>query len=729
MAAARRRRLDGRVAERDEYSNRSSEIESRPKPQKGDELFHSGTTLWRRLGQFVVVMNQPKDPACLALFRMLYGTLMVIDCMHERGMSYAIDRWGDELECRFPLFDFMRPLPVAWMCILYTVMLLGAAGIAVGLFFRFSCLLFVVPYWYVFLLDKTAWNNHSYLFGLLGTIFLFTDANRCWSLDGLMSRRLRNAHVPLWNYILLRTQIFFVYFIAGLKKLDADWVNGYSMQHLSAEWVFDPFRAFLTAEQIDLYIVHLGGLVIDLTAGFLLCYGRTRLLGTLMVSSFHFMNSRIFTIGMFPYAMLSTTVLFYAADWPRKCLSWLLGSRGLQSCCPAPQRSSHCHYPNGAPVGEAVEGSDAQVAAAASRQHSEASSVRPTSWLHKAGAMFTALFLCWQVFLPYSHFLTQGYNNWTNGLYGYSWDMMVHSWSLQHIKVTYHNKDTGRVGYLKPEAFAPDKRWASHADMAKQYAKCLQDRLKRYDLHNVEIYFDVWMSLNSRFQQRMFDPDMDMLSAEWHPFKPVPWQRPLLSELSDWRTRLAELKTKYSSEGIRHGDAAFFADFPGGKLEQYIDKHLVHTNLTVLKGEIIYALEGGSFNMTLKENETIMVQSDKFHTVTTISPGPSCYMYVFKNETLLRVTQQDPGTADQAQPTNPDAVSPDGQPQGSGGTPHLYVSRHSGTNQSYWEQTKAFANTSRQLIEHSFLTAKLAIESIVTGIPIENLADEHLPSQ
>lgn len=45
---------------------------------------------------------------------------------------------------------------------------------------------------------------------------------------------------------------------------------------------------------------------------------------------------------------------------------------------------------------------------------------------------------------------SQGYNNWTNGLYGYSWDMMVHSWSLQHVKITYEKKDTGEVGYLKP---------------------------------------------------------------------------------------------------------------------------------------------------------------------------------------------------------------------------------------------------------------------------------------
>lgn len=35
-------------------------------------------------------------------------------------------------------------------------------------------------------------------------------------------------------------------------------------------------------------------------------------------------------------------------------------------------------------------------------------------------------------------------------MYGYSWDMMIHTWSIQHIRVTYVNKDTGDIGYLNP---------------------------------------------------------------------------------------------------------------------------------------------------------------------------------------------------------------------------------------------------------------------------------------
>jgi len=37
-------------------------------------------------------------------------------------------------------------------------------------------------------------------------------------------------------------QIFIVYFIAGIKKLDMDWVSGYSMHAIASHFVFAPFR-------------------------------------------------------------------------------------------------------------------------------------------------------------------------------------------------------------------------------------------------------------------------------------------------------------------------------------------------------------------------------------------------------------------------------------------------------------------------------------------------------
>lgn len=38
----------------------------------------------------------------------------------------------------------------------------------------------MVPYYYIFLLEKNTWNNHSYLFGLFAILLACTKANHYW---------------------------------------------------------------------------------------------------------------------------------------------------------------------------------------------------------------------------------------------------------------------------------------------------------------------------------------------------------------------------------------------------------------------------------------------------------------------------------------------------------------------------------------------------------------------
>lgn len=177
---------------------------------------------------------------------------------------------------------------------------------------------------------------------------------------------------------------------------------------------------------------------------------------------------------MFSYVMLASSPLFCHPEWPRKLVSYC--PRRLQELLPpkaAPQPSTSCMY-----------------------KRSRAKGGQKPGLRHQLGTAFTLLYLLEQLFLPYSHFLTQvcmgwglawkvaevtavgkewdwfcspssledvrtielipsalpsqGYNNWTNGLYGYSWDMMVHSRSHQHVKITYRDGRTGELGYLNP---------------------------------------------------------------------------------------------------------------------------------------------------------------------------------------------------------------------------------------------------------------------------------------
>lgn len=46
-----------------------------------------------------------------------------------------------------------------------------------GYRFRLSCLLFAAPYWFVLLLDKSRWNNHSYLFGIVAILLSRSSAH------------------------------------------------------------------------------------------------------------------------------------------------------------------------------------------------------------------------------------------------------------------------------------------------------------------------------------------------------------------------------------------------------------------------------------------------------------------------------------------------------------------------------------------------------------------------
>ncbi|CAM9249924.1 unnamed protein product, partial [Lampetra fluviatilis] len=399
---------------------------------------------------------------------------MVLDIPQERGLASLDLRFPEPPDgtCRFPLFDFLRPLSQDGMYALYLVMWTGAVGMTLGCVYRVSCVMFVLPYWFLFALDKSSWNNHSYLYGLIATQLTLCDAHRFWSVDGLVRRGVCNTHAPLWNYWLLRFQIFVVYFIAGLKKMDSDWLMGYSMGNLSRHWLFSPFKVVLSEQWTSLLVIHGCGFLLDLSAGFLLLLDATRPLALTALTYFHAMNSQLFNIGMFPYAMMATSALFCSHDWPRKLLARLPE-------CTAPWRrpfllppgwSPSCLYP-------ALRHSGRDL------------------WRHKAAAALILVFACEQLLLPYSHFITKGYNNWTNGLYGYSWDMMVHSRSHQHVKhvkVTYRDRVTGNTGYLNPGVWTQTRRWKDHADMLKQYSRCLAERLREFNISEPEIYFDVW---------------------------------------------------------------------------------------------------------------------------------------------------------------------------------------------------------------------------------------------
>lgn len=143
--------------------------------------------------------------------------------------------------------------------------------------------------------------------------------------------------------------------------------------------------------------------------------------------------------------------------------------------------------------------------------------------------------------------------------------MMVHSWDTNSVVIRIVDNKYNKELFLDPELCAPNDRWTSHGDMAFQYAQCLKntiikDAIKHDD---ISIYFDIWISLNGRFTQRIFDPKVDVLKTSWSIFEMVPFLMPLLDDEGlNWRNDLLEIKDEVTSWN-NDSEVLFLADFPG----------------------------------------------------------------------------------------------------------------------------------------------------------------------
>ncbi|XP_063379414.1 vitamin K-dependent gamma-carboxylase [Cydia fagiglandana] len=652
-------------------------------------------------------LHAPKDASSLAVTRILFvkiffyflGLAMLFDIPDERGGAHLNKRWGDPKMCHFPLFDFVPGVPMPYMSFVYTALWIGALGIMLGWKYHSLARLFAISYWYLFFIEKSYWNNHSYLFGLVGFLLTFTDANCYWSLDAIIEPEKASDTVPYWQYFILKFQFFILYFMAGVKKGTAEWLTGYSVPNLSAHWVFTPFTLFLTIEQTDYLIVHWFIFVFDLTVAFWMMWSRTRHVAMVFCALFHLMNSRLFTIGMFPWVCLATMPLFYPFNWPKlmidfvklRCMTSVVEiSKIIYKTIP--RRSPGLHenntennddntifekdsaslYENKEQNEEFCETSESEdlkfpeideVECFEIQKHKITFDKNVTSLQHirkrendtdnntvitrrkKITTILIFIYMTMQGFLPFSHFITKGYNNWTDGLYGYSWDMMVHTWDVQSVTVKVVDNEKSNHFFIDPNVFIPNDRWNKHGDMVHQYAICLNNTLikeseksqKKNGMlsKNISIFLDVWCSMNGRFVQRMFDPRVDLLQVSWSTFEKIPFLMPLLDDATKWRPILSQIRRDVHSWDP-FSNVVFFADFPDYVLEKYIPPELSNVTLTILEGEV--AVEPEMINLyiqsfQLKTGQLSRLDSGMFHRILNIGKKPAFYMFTFYNKT------------------------------------------------------------------------------------------------
>ena len=117
----------------------------------------------------------------------------------------------------------------------------------------------------------------------------------------------------------LRFQVGIVYVVAGLAKLNHDWLgHGEPMTTwLASRTGYAGHRDVARRTVVGLVASWLGA-VFDLTIVGWLLWRRSRPFAYVALVVFHVLTWRLFAIGVFPWVMIAATTIFFAPDWPRR---------------------------------------------------------------------------------------------------------------------------------------------------------------------------------------------------------------------------------------------------------------------------------------------------------------------------------------------------------------------------------------------------------------------------
>lgn len=424
-------------------------------------------------------LSNTKNAAPLAVFRILFGILMLWSIIR-----FAANGWISKLyiepDFHFSYlgFEWVQPLG-EWTYLLFIICGIASLFVALGYKYRLSIIVFFLSFTYIELMDKTTYLNHYYFISVLSFLMIFLPAHAYYSIDARKDESLRSQDVPGWTIDSIKLLLGIVYFYAGLAKLNSDWLfEAMPLQiWLPAKYSI-PLLGDLLQQTWAHYAFAWGGALYDLTIPFLLLYKRTRVFAFSMVVIFHVLTRVLFPIGMFPYIMIASALIFFDAGLHNKILAniseWL--------------RITKSAFDNG-------------------------KSYRfPKVWLRKGSVGVITIFFILQLLIPFRYLLYPGELFWTEEGYRFSWRvMLMEKAGYANFKVM--NPETGLRFYVDNDEFLTEfqeKQMSAQPDFILEYAHHLEDHYQQQGIDDPEIYVESFVALNGRQSQPYVDPDIDL---------------------------------------------------------------------------------------------------------------------------------------------------------------------------------------------------------------------------
>lgn len=422
-------------------------------------------------------VNKTVSAASLAVFRVAFG-LMVFGSI----VRFWSKGWIEDLYILpryfFPFygFEFVKPLGV-YTYVVFAVCGLSALLVALGLFYRVAIVGLFLSFTYIELIDKSTYLNHYYFVSVISFMLIFLPTHVYFSVDAYRNKQLLADKIPQWCLDSVKFFVCILYFYAGLAKINSDWL-------LNAM----PLKIWLPAHN-DLYIIGFlfnytwlpfvfswFGCLYDLSIPFLLWNRPTRIFGYITVVVFHLLTALLFPIGMFPYIMIVTALIFFSSEFHQKIIDTISGCLHLSATFIHPQRS---YKPS--PI----------------RQQ-----------LLIGGFM---LFFVIQLVLPFRYMLYSGELFWTEQGYRFSWRVML----MEKAGYTqFMVKDnTGKQLIVNNTHFLTplqEKMMSTQPDMILQYAHILRDYYAKHGFNTPQVYVDSYVALNGRLGKPLVAPTTDL---------------------------------------------------------------------------------------------------------------------------------------------------------------------------------------------------------------------------
>ena len=437
------------------------------------------TNLKNYTATFINWFHSESCIAPLVVFRIIFGLMMFASTLR-----FLLNGWVDLLFIQptnffhYYGFEWVKPLGEIGMYTVFVLLLISSLFIALGLFYRWATIVYFVLFTYVELIDITNYLNHYYFISLIALLLCLLPAHGSLSVDVWRKPSLELSKIPNWILGLLKFQLGVVYFFAGIAKLNYDWLFKAMPMSIwlqaKAHW---PIIGSLFTEQWLAYSFSFLGCIFDLTIVFFLLSKKWRIPAYIVLVFFHTITGIMFPIGMFPWIMILATLIFFPTQFHQKIIIFIQSILKLKN-----------------------------------RRLVASNTVLLHGFKKKLVLIFLAIYVLFQLIIPFRYLLYPGQLFWTEQGYRFSWRvMLMEKAGTAFFYVT--DPITGNRGEVDNSQFlspTQEKMMATQPDLILQYAHIIKREVESRGLKNPIINAEVYVTLNGSRSKLFIDTEINL---------------------------------------------------------------------------------------------------------------------------------------------------------------------------------------------------------------------------